>query len=211
MTIQTPIKSYESNQHNLLESITTLHCPDGIECDVTYGMGGFYKDLPRPRLCFDIQPLTDFVIKADTKSLPVKTQSIKSIVFDPPFLTYIRNGRDHADGQMKLSKRFGGFWHYSDLVAYYEKSLVEIQRVLSKKGILIVKCQDIRYNHILKPTHMFIADVCKAIGLILEDLFVLCRPNTMPFPQRGIQRHARIHHSYMMVFKKTRKRANVGR
>jgi len=194
------IKSFADNQHKLLKSIITLHCPDGIECDVTYGHGVFYKNLQRPRLRFDVEPKLEDVIKADSQRLPVKTNSMNSIMFDPPFLTYVRDGRNHKEGQMILSRRFGGFWHYDELATYYKNTLIEIQRVLQKAGVLIVKCQDVRYNHKLRPTHIFVHDVCKSINLFLKDLFVLCRDTTLPFPAKGKQRHARIHHSYFMVF-----------
>lgn len=30
-------------QPEILDAIQALHCPDGFECDVTYGNGSFYK------------------------------------------------------------------------------------------------------------------------------------------------------------------------
>ena len=41
----TVIKSVYDNQDDILNGIIQLHCPDGIECDVTYGNGSFYKNI----------------------------------------------------------------------------------------------------------------------------------------------------------------------
>lgn len=88
------IKSvYESNSE-CLQAIISLHI-DGetFDCDCTYGNGAFYKEMPEPRLKFDIDPQVAGVQSACSQNLPLSSQSISSLIFDPPFLTYIRAGR----------------------------------------------------------------------------------------------------------------------
>ena len=57
---------YDTNDE-ILTAIMHLHCPDGYECDMTFGNGSFWKRLPRPRLCYDITPLHEGVTQADSR------------------------------------------------------------------------------------------------------------------------------------------------
>lgn len=178
---------------------------DCFDVDMTYGNGGFWKTLPAPHMKFDIDPQVDGVIEASSISLPLPPFSVKSVIFDPPFLTYVRSGRS-GNGDMAMAKRFGGYWSYSELEEHYRGSIDEAYRVLSEKGIFVIKCQDIIHNHRMHCTHLNIIEWCKE-KFRLRDLFILTAKNRMPIPpQEGaapkIQKHARIHHSYFMVLEK---------
>lgn len=194
------IKSVYQDQSSILRGIIALHCPDGFDCDVTYGNGAFYKDVPEPKLKYDLDPQKDDVVQACSTALPLPTTSIKSAVFDPPFLTYVRAGRS-GNGQMVMSKRFAGYWRYDELEKHYIDTLQEIKRVLMPKGILVFKCQDIVHNHKMHCTHAKVIQWATEFGFRLKDLFVLTATHRMPSPNRaGKQKHARIHHSYFLVF-----------
>lgn len=195
------IKSVSDNQIEILQSIQQLYCPDGFECDLTYGNGGFWKDIDEPQYCFDIDPLKSHVVKAKSDEIPLSDNSLNNIVFDPPFLTYIKKSREHANGKMIMAKRFGGYYKYSELMNHYEFTLYECSRLLKKNGILVFKCQDIIHNHRMHCTHHNVINWAEKWNFRLEDLFVLAKKNRMPGPQRGKQRHARIYHSYFLVFK----------
>lgn len=195
-------RSLYFDQNEILEAIRDLHCPEGFECDVTYGNGGFWKKIPRPSLCFDITPLKDFVIKADAKNLPLDDGELNSIVADFPFVTYVKKGRDHKDGKVIMSQRFGGYYTYDELADDYENSIKEFSRVLKKKGILVFKTQDIIHNHKMECTHAKSIVWAEAAGFRLKDLFVLGAKHRMAGPQKGQQRHSRVWHSYFLVFEK---------
>ena len=62
---------------------------DRFDADITYGNGVFWKDLPKPFFCFDIDESLDGVVHASSTNLPVLDNSFKSVMFDPPFLTYV--------------------------------------------------------------------------------------------------------------------------
>ncbi len=193
------IKSVSDNQSEILKSIISLHCQSGIDCDISYGNGVFYKEVDKPALAFDIDPQCDGVQQACSTEIPLGKESLKSIVFDPPFLTYVRS-RD-GNGKMVMAKRFSGYWRYDELEDHYKKTLTECKRLLVKKGILIFKCQDIIHNHKMHCTHANI--IQWAEGFRLKDLFVLIAQNRIPSPNRaGTQKHARIHHSYFLVLEK---------
>lgn len=195
-------RSAYENQDELLRAIRDLHIPDGFEVDATYGMGNFWRTLPRPPRCFDIDPQFPFVEKACSTMLPLESGSVGSIVFDPPFLTYVRNAREHKDGAVVMTRRFGGYWRYDELEEHYRHSISEAYRVLRAGGKLVFKCQDIIHNHRMHCTHFNVMLMAEIEGFRLLDLFVLVAKHRMPSPQRGKQRHARVFHSYFLVFEK---------
>lgn len=195
------IQSFSYSQEDILLDILYLLGLTEFEADVTYGNGSFYKKaVPEPLLKFDLQPLFPDVVESDSGSLPLDDSSMRSIIFDPPFLTYIRAGRN-GNGSMLLAKAYAGYWRYDELVDHYRSTLKEASRVLTPGGFLVMKCQDIVHNHALHPTHMYAVQWAEEAGLRLKDMFVLGAKTRLPSPNRkGTQKHARIHHSYFLVF-----------
>ncbi len=199
---KTVIRSVSDNQSEILRSIMTLRGIDRFDVDVTYGSGGFYKTIPEPRMKFDIDPQRSDVSHADSTNLPLEAKSVNSLVFDPPFLTYVRQGRA-GNGKMVMSQRFGGYWRYDELENHYQATLTEAARVLRKGGTLVAKVQDIVHNHRLHTTHTKTIEWAEHAGFRLEDLFILIAKHRLPSPNKqGEQRHARIFHSYFLVFEK---------
>lgn len=195
-------RSLYFSQSEILEAIEKLHCPEGYQCDLTFGNGCFWKQRSIPRLCFDIQPLSTRVIKASSSNLPIDTSSLDNCVFDPPFITYIKKGREHKEGKVVMSKRFGGYYTFQELETHYTDTIKEAFRVLRPKGKLIFKCQDIIHNHKMHCTHSMVIRWAEDTGFRLCDLFVLGAKHRMAGPQKGVQRHARIWHSYFLVFER---------
>ena len=200
------IRSCEYDQSVILKNIMELCGVYQFDADISYGNGAFYKNIPQPRLKFDIDPQLDGVTEACSTNLPIDDASLQSLVFDPPFMTYVRSGRS-GNGSMIMAKRFGGYWRYDELEDHYRGTLEESARVLRRKGAMVFKCQDIVHNHKLHPTHIFITEWMKP-WFRLKDLYVLAAKNRMPIPQKAgekkkVQRHARIHHSYFMVLERT--------
>lgn len=198
------VRSVYERQDDILGAIQALHCPEGFECDATYGNGAFWRNLARPGLCFDIEPMLPEVMQADSTALPLESDSLNNLVFDPPFLTYVKKGREHKGGKVRMTARFGGYWTYGELEAHYSASISEAWRVLKVGGKMIFKCQDIIHNHRMHCTHARVIQMAEASGMRLLDLFILPAKHRMPSPQKGTQRHARIFHSYFLVFVKTR-------
>ena len=195
------VKSLYNSQEELLEGIYKLHCPNGFEVDASYGNGSFYKGSSRvPPKRFDIDSTLDNCEVADSENLPLEDSSVSSLVFDPPFLTYVRQNRV-GNGNMIMSKRFSGYWTYHDLESHYKGSLREFKRVIKKKGVVVFKCQDIVHNHRLHPTHINVINW--ADGFRLKDLFILSANHRLPSPNRkGKQKHARVFHSYFLVLQR---------
>ena len=205
------IKSVSSDQSEILAGIMDVCGIERFCCDITYGNGAFYKNIPEPRLKFDIDPQKPGVVAASSESLPIADQSLNTVVYDPPFLTYVRRGREHGS---IMSRRFGGYWRYDELASNYRSSIRECHRVLRPGGILVFKCQDIIHNHKMHPTHINI--VIWSCGMFeLKDLYVLFKGHRIPIPEkagerRRVQKHARIHHSYFLVMKRCPTEGNPG-
>lgn len=197
------IKSVSDDQEYIIKSIMNLCNIDKFDADVTYGNGVFWKNLPKPLYCFDINPQLDYVKFASSNDLPFQNDELNSIMFDPPFLTYIKSAREHNS---IMAKRYGGYWKYDELETHYKETIKEAYRVLNKKGIFVVKCQDIIHNHAMHPTHINVANWSNNM-FRLKDMFILTAKNRIPIPQKQnetkkVQKHARIHHSYFMVMEK---------
>jgi tRNA G10 N-methylase Trm11 len=199
----TQIQSVSHDQSYIIKSIMELCGIDRFGADLTYGNGGFWKELPQPLLKFDLDPQTPDTILANSMLLPLGQACVKSIMFDPPFLTYIKQGREHNS---VMGKRFSGYWRYEELEEHYRGTITEAHRVLERGGIFVVKCQDIIHNHKMHSTHINVVNW--AAGMFrLKDLFVLSAKHRMPMPEKDgekkrVQKHARVHHSYFLVFEK---------
>lgn len=176
---------------------------DRFDADVTYGNGIFWKSLPKPVMCFDIDPQLPEVIEASSVQIPLPDGCINSIMFDPPFLTYIKQGREHDS---IMGKRFSGYWKYSELQDHYTGTIREAFRLLNKGGVLVVKCQDIIHNHSMHATHVNVIKWSENM-FRLKDLFILTAKHRLPMPEKDgekkrTQKHARIFHSYFMVLER---------
>ena len=194
-------KSISYDQFEILDAIIDLHTGD-IECDVTYGNGSFYKGRNEPKFKLDIQPLYPDVVRSCSTSTPFEDGQLSNIMFDPPFLTYIKQGREHGS---IMSKRFGGYWAYSELEAHYRGTIKEAARTLKSKGQLVIKCQDIIHNHKMFCTHANVISWAAEHGFRVKDLFILNAKNRMPVNKGSKQQHARIHHSYFLVLEGKKK------
>jgi hypothetical protein len=198
------IRSVYFTNAEILDGIQRLHCQSGFECDLTYGNGAFWKGRKIPKHCFDITPLSEGVIKASSCAVPLPDCSLSNLVFDPPFLTYVRQGRDH-NGKVAMTSRFGGYYRYEELIEHYTETIKEAMRLLKPLGVMVFKCQDIIHNHKMHCTHVNVCNWATQEGFRILDLFVLAAKARMPGPQKGTQRHSRVFHSYFLVFQKPKK------
>ena len=191
------VKSISYSQNEILSWIMQLYDIKQFDLDPTYSKGIFYKNIPEPRLKFDLNPQVKGCKKADCTDLPLDDNSIDSIVFDPPFCFGV-----HGKTLENISaKRFTMFNSFGDLQQMYRASLREFYRVLKKKGILIFKCQDYTDSK-TTMTHCLVWRWALEFDFYAKDLFILMTKTGRIYNPNLKQRHARKFHSYLWIFQK---------
>ena len=134
--------SLSFDEKEIIRWIMLLHNNgQSFHLDPTYSTGRFWKGLPQPKLKFDIRPQVEGVIPARAEQLPLASESINSIMFDPPFLM---KGTDDRELTGILEKRFSGYKTQKELFGFYKLALLEFWRILVRGGVLAFKCQVIR-------------------------------------------------------------------
>jgi hypothetical protein len=196
------IKSIDYDQHDIIKNIIELHCPEGITLDPTYSKGNFYNKsgVTPPTFKYDLFPQTIDTIKSDANDLQHDNDSIKTIMFDPPFMV----GYTKETPTGILGERFNGFRYIDDLWKWYSECLVEFHRVLEPNGTLIFKCQDTVSSGKQWFSHLFIMNEAEKLGYYNKDLFILLAKNRIIGHNHSNQQHARKFHSYFIVLKKVK-------
>ena len=197
--------AYQGNNRYIFSRILDLYIPPGAAiADITYGNGAFWKDI-------DVQKykcsFSDIQSNVDCRALPYKSDSYDCVVFDPPYMhisgrtthinhqnyeRYYRNN-DNSENTKK---------YHEAVLDFYFKTAGEVFRVLKRKGIFIVKCQDEVCSNRQRLTHVEIINELTVHNYICEDLFVVMRTNKPGMSRVIKQRHARKNHSYFLVFRK---------
>ena len=202
------IKSINFSQTEIIRDIIKLYVPQGfIDCDCTYSKGQFYKDglIEEPKYKYDISPINETVVKADSRHLPLLDESINCLMFDPPFLATKGPSLKGEKGNI-INKRFSVYPTEEELHQFYIDTLKEANRVLKDQGILIFKCQDKVSQGKQYMSHIFIYNEAVKLGFYPVDLFILLAKNRLVAEwQVKNQKHARKFHSYFWVLQKSKK------
>lgn len=199
---------------DIFPDILNLHVPDGSRiADVTWGKGVFWKNVSDKK--YDVLP-SDISTGTDCRDLPYEDGLIDCVVLDPPYMEgfYRTKGLKAGSGtHSAFSKAYSNGdeinsdtrnvgtkkWHAAVTDMYF-KAGAEALRVLRRKGILIVKCQDEVSAGKQWLTHVEIINEYEKYGFYTKDLFVLVRTNKPSVSRIKKQVHARKNHSYFLVF-----------
>lgn len=194
------VKSISTNQDEILRGIMQLYLPDGFECDVCYNIGSFYKSIPQPKFKFDLTPLTPVTIQADCRNLPLPDVSIKSLVYDPPFVI----GTHIESDPYLMHNRYTAFKSRIEQKKFYIDSIKEFSRVIIPGGFLVIKIQDVVSGRKKLFNSHLMRIQAEQHGFNQLDEFILIANNRFIGNIQN-QFHARSYHSFFMVFKKTLK------
>lgn len=198
------IKSISYSQDSILQSIIYLFIPDGhIQMDPCYNKGGFYRSgkIKVPDFRFDIKPISGTRAKqGDCRNLPIKNNSVNSIIYDPPFLT--TNPKSKTKTGNIMHQRFSSFENVEELQKFYLDSLYEFDRILVGGGVLIWKCQDTVRSCKQYWNHIYVYEIAMKLSFTIEDLFILLAKNRPISGKIKRQQHARKFHSYFWVLRK---------
>ncbi len=204
--------AHMGGNEDVFPSILELHVPIGsIVADVTWGKGVFWKKVPKDR--YDVRA-SDIKSGVDCRNLPYAHGEIDCVVLDPPYMEgLLRKNIHHFGGSGTYAAFRESYshgqpvegtpkWHDAVLDLYY-KAADEAYRVLRKKGIFIVKCQDEVSAGKQRLTHIEIVNEYAQKGFVVKDLFVVVRRNNASVSRVVKQLHARKNHSYFLVFIKS--------
>lgn len=204
------VKSISFSNFETITDIMKLHKIERFDLDCTYSKGTFWKNLPEPINKTDLKPLSEDVIESNSENLPFEDNSMKSIMYDPPFVITCKGYSDNKEGSSIIAKRFEGYYSFKQLRENYFNTLKELYRICDKDGLVVMKCQDTVSGGKNHFTHVMVMNMALEIGFQPKDLFILLAKNRInSFGTKWKkQEHARKYHSYFWVLKKTKNRVN---
>jgi hypothetical protein len=181
---------------DVISNILALHFPEGTIADLTWGKGAFWKDGLRERVVarLDLAPRYGADIRADSRHVPLRDQSVDVAIFDPP--------HRHAVGKTtktKLGVDYDCLPRQTDITALVEDTLPELRRI-ARQGC-IIKITDMVESGRFYPQHVHtIADAAAAWRLLPIDLAILYSGVIRPCRAERIL-HLRHSHSYFLIYK----------
>jgi hypothetical protein len=188
--------------------VLRLHVPSGSRvADVTYGEGAFWREVSAGEYRL---AASDLKTGVDCTRLPYGDGSFDAVVLDPPYMEGLYR---KASGQLAGSgshsafrSRYstgeasaGGPKYHEAVLDLYRRAGIEAHRVLRRRGIFIVKCQDEVSAGRQRLTHVELVNEY-ADRFRVEDLFVVVRAGRPGVSRIKRQLHARKNHSYFLVF-----------
>ena len=203
------VKSVHTSNFEAIKNIMELYEIEQFDLDCTYSKGNFWKDLPSPKHKSDLYPVNETVMEASSEDLPFEDNSMKSIMYDPPFVI-VGSGmghRNNKEGSSIIAKRFEGYGTYEELKLNYYNTLKELYRILDKGGFLVMKCQDTVSGGKNYFSHVMVMNMAYKLGFYPRDMFILTsnvRVNAFNGTKWTKQHHARKYHSYFWVFEKVK-------
>lgn len=203
-----PVRSVYSTNHDVIHNIMELYNIERFDLDCTYSKGKFWKNLPLPINKSDLIPSDNTVITASSEELPFEDGSMKSIMYDPPFIIAGKTYKDNKEGSSIIAKRFEGYETYEHLRENYYNTLKELYRVTKKDGLVVFKCQDTVSGGKNHFTHVMVMNMALELGFYPRDMFILtAKMRINSFGTKWTkQEHARKFHSYFWVFEKRKPR-----
>ena len=100
-----PITSI-SFSNDEIKNIMLLYDIERFDLDCTYSIGQFWKALPQPKHKTDLLPKRPDIVQASSDNLPFESETMKSIMFDPPFVIAGKTYKDNDKGSSIIAKIF---------------------------------------------------------------------------------------------------------
>lgn len=190
------ITSVANTQEDILKGIMILYNDSkAFDCDLTYSIGNFYKELEHPTLKFDKYPQLESVRPLD-EAYTLQSDSLTSIIIDLPFI--IHDNKSFT----KMCDRFNNFNSPEELFKANDEMLELSYRLLKKRGIIVLKTMDVNWRGVQYWVSTYVLNKAEEIGYKHIDTFIL-NPKTKIIFNTGTTQHcARKWHSYFFVFRK---------
>ena len=194
------VRTVMTTDQEIIKAVIKLH-NNGLNFDLdpTYSKGVFWRGLTPPNLKFDLNPVIEGVTQADCTALPIESESLQAIMFDPPFVLR-ESGKSHSG---IIANRFSSFRSIEDLWCFYLKALEEFSRILKPGGIVAFKCQDTISGGKEYWSHFEIMKMAEKLDFHIKDILILYRGDNVLFsPNMKNQKHARKTHCYYIILEK---------
>jgi hypothetical protein len=173
--------------------------------DATVNRGRFWQGSSRPLIGMDINPKFEPDVVADNTRMPFADCSFDVVVYDPPHIP--NQGKDRSKD---FTTRFGlgakspssNGYNFTHL---YPPFVIEVYRVLVPEGVLFCKITDYIHNHRYQWAHLELIKAAREAGFLACDCIVKVRKGPIVDPKWKEAHHARRHHCYWLVFRKSHK------
>jgi SAM-dependent methyltransferase len=196
---------WEGEDYQLIERMLNFY-PRGKPkriLDATVNAGRFWRGSNRRVIGLDVEMRYRPNIVGDNMHMPFRDESIDVVVYDPPHVP--NQGRDRLKD---FNTRFGlglkspaeNGYNFSHL---YLPFVQEAYRILKPEGILFCKIADYVHNHCLQWAHIEMVQAGSATGFQPCDCIVKVRKGPIIDPKWKKAHHARRHHCYWLVFRKS--------
>jgi hypothetical protein len=173
--------------------------------DATVNKGRFWKGTTHTVLGMDLDPAYRPDVVGDNRRMPFGDRCFDVVVYDPPHVP--NQGRDRSKD---FNTRFGlglkspstNGYNFSHL---YPPFVQEAYRVLQPEGLLLSKIADYIHGHRFQWAHVEFMKAAIAVGFCACDCIVKVRKGPIMSPRWKTAHHARRHHCYWLVFRKSDK------
>jgi len=199
--------AWEGEDCDLLELMLNFypHKPPERILDATVNGGRFWRGGRRAVIGMDINPRFQPDVVGDNMQMPFRHETFDVVVYDPPHIP--NQGKDRSKD---FNTRFGLVLKASAAQGYnfshlYLPFVREAYRLLRPEGILFCKIADYVHNHRLQWAHVELLQAATATGFCPCDCIVKIRKGPIVDPKWQVAHHARRHHCYWLVFRKSGK------
>ena len=171
--------------------------------DATVNFGRFWRNSTRKIIGLDINPQCRPILHGTSESLPIKSNSLDIVVYDPPHLP--NQGKDN---QKDFEIRFGlgaksTFETNYNFSHTYPAFAKESYRALKNEGVLFCKITDYVHNHQYQWAHVDFIKAATEAGFHACDCIVKIRKSPIIDPRWKVAHHARKQHCFWLVFRKS--------
>jgi hypothetical protein len=173
--------------------------------DATVNAGRFWRSSHRPIIGMDFEFRHRPAIVGDNTQMPLRDSAVDVVVYDPPHIP--NQGKDRSKdfntrfGLTLKSPKENGY----SFAHLYPPFVIEAYRVLAPEGLLICKITDYVHGHRFQWAHVDFIQAATAVGFSPCDCIVKVRKGPIIDPRWKTAHHARRHHCYWLVFRKSTK------
>ena len=173
--------------------------------DTTVNAGRFWEGNRRLIVGMDIDIRFCPNVNADNLFMPFPAECFDVVVYDPPHIP--NQGKDQSKD---FNARFGLVLKSSAKNGYnfshlFPPFVQEAYRVLKPEGILFCKITDYVHGHRFQWAHIDLFKAAVDVGFCPCDCIVKIRNGPIISPKWKNAHHARRHHCYWLIFRKSDK------